>query len=135
MNISNTKQIKILYVEDDPASKTLLAHFFSLFSTIELKTTWSAEEGLKLAAEYRPDVIFLDINLPCMNGKEALLSIREMESLKHSVIIALSADAIKLHIEEALLLGFDLYITKPIDLPEVASILQKLFPTHDLNQR
>jgi CheY-like chemotaxis protein len=92
-----------------------------------LITAWSAEEGIKLADTHIPQLIFLDINLPCMSGREAITHLLDNPKLQSTTIIALSADFIPHHIQSALSLGFHDYITKPIDLSHFKIIIEKLF--------
>lgn len=117
----------ILYIEDDPASKKLLQGMVNHFPHIQLITAWSAEEGIKLAGLHLPKLIFLDINLPSMSGREAISHLHENTQLAATTIIALSADAIPAHIASAMELGFHDYLTKPIDLLKIKSIIEKIF--------
>ena len=80
---------------------------------------WSAPEpflGLELAAEHKPDLILLDINLPGMDGFELLKELRLREATRDTPIIAISANAMPRDIEKGMQAGFDDYITKPINI-------------------
>ena len=71
-------------------------------------------EGVKMTFQYKPDLIFMDIHMPGIDGYEAMHRIREKD--KSTPIVAFSADAFKEQQEKALAAGFSSYITKPIQL-------------------
>jgi len=106
----------VLYIEDNPANLRLVSQLLGSRSNIHM---WSAHEpllGLELAAEHKPDLILLDINLPGMDGYEVLKQLRQQEATRDTFIIAISANAMPKDIEMGMAAGFDDYITKPIDI-------------------
>lgn len=126
MNNNDNSQI-ILYIEDDPASKKLLTSLINSYKSITVLTAWSAEKGIHLANHHKPQIIFLDINLPCMCGREAVQHLLANPDLHQTKIIALSADANPNNIESALRLGFHDYLTKPINISDIVSIINTTF--------
>jgi hypothetical protein len=122
----------VLYIEDNPANLRLVAQLLSRLSNIHM---WSAHEpmlGLELAAEYKPDLILLDINLPGIDGFEVLKHLRQREATRNTPVIAISANAMPKDIERGMKAGFDNYITKPVDvdalLQAVENVLQGEVP-------
>ncbi len=105
----------ILIVEDNPRNLKLARDVlqFNGFRTLEAVT---AEQGLALAAEHRPDLILMDIQLPGMDGVTALGRLREDPATAGIQIIALTAFAMKDDRARFLGAGFDGYLTKPIDV-------------------
>jgi len=69
------------------------------------------------------DIILMDIMMPVMNGYEAMKAIRADEKLKHLPIIAVTAKAMKKDKQEALKSGADDYLTKPINLENLSSMM------------
>ncbi len=106
----------VLYVEDNPANLSLVQQIFRSMPYVHLLTENSAERALQLTAEQALDLILLDINLPHMDGYELVTALRQMPELSKIPIIAISANAMDSDIQKALALGFDDYITKPIDI-------------------
>ena len=103
----------ILIIEDNENNRILVRDVLeaSGFRTAEAQT---AEEGLKLAFDLAPALILMDIQLPGMNGLEALRQLRDNPATRSIPVIAVTASATtqdRLHIMEA---GFDAYQTKPI---------------------
>ena len=79
--------------------------------------------GIALARAHLPDVILMDINLPGINGFEALKILREDPATTHIPVIALSANAMPRDIEKGLEAGFFRYLTKPIKVNEFMNAL------------
>lgn len=125
----------ILYIEDDPASKKLLQAVVNNYTDVQLITAWSAEEGLKQADEHLPALVFLDINLPCMCGNEAINHLQKNPKLANTRFYALSADAFPDSIDRALKNGFHGYITKPVDLNIITRIIDDIFCTQPFSQQ
>ena len=75
--------------------------------------------GLAIARDVRPDVIFLDIDLPDMNGYDVLAEIRSDPELRYTPVIALTANAMSGEAERGLDAGFDRYLPKPFKLEEI----------------
>ena len=106
----------VLYIEDNPANLRLVTQLLSRLPNIHM---WSAHEpklGLELAAEHRPDLILLDINLPGMDGYEVLSILKQDNVMRDIPVIAISANAMPKDIEKGIDAGFVDYITKPIDI-------------------
>ncbi len=75
----------------------------------------TAEEGLRLAREVRPDLILMDLSLPGMDGLAATKALRANPATRDLTIIALTAHAMKGDAELALEGGCDGYLAKPIN--------------------
>jgi signal transduction histidine kinase/DNA-binding response OmpR family regulator/HAMP domain-containing protein len=104
---------KILIVEDNPDNMTTARAILSNVATVIEAT--NGQEGIEKTRSDVPDLIFLDISLPLMDGFEVLNTLKADESLKHIPVIALTARAMKGDRKEILSRGFDGYISKPID--------------------
>jgi two-component system, cell cycle response regulator DivK len=76
----------------------------------------SGGECVSLAAEYRPDVILLDIRLPDMDGSEALVRLRADDETSEIPVVAVTSYAMIGDRERLLALGFDGYLEKPISV-------------------
>ena len=117
------KKNTVLYIEDNPANLRLVNQLFSRRSNIHM---WSAHEpllGIELAIEHIPDLILLDINLPDMDGYEVLKQLKANEATRDIVVIAISANAMPCDIKKGYELGFDHYITKPINVSSLLEIV------------
>jgi len=120
-NINST----MLYVEDNPASLKLMESLVSHLDGIAMFSAHTAELGIEIAKNKPLDLIILDINLPGMNGIEALKELQKHEKTKDIPVFALSAAATKRDIENGIDAGFKKYLTKPINILEVTEAIRK----------
>ena len=103
----------VLIVDDEPDSVGVVEHIFT-FHQAKVRTASSGPTCLELLKQERPNILFLDIQMPKMSGWEVLKQIREDASLKEIVVIALTAHAMHGDRERILAAGFDGYFSKPI---------------------
>ncbi len=113
----------VLYVEDNPANLDLVEQILARRGNVRLLSAANASIGIEFARSHLPDVILMDINLPGINGVEAMKILRTGPRTAHIPIVALSANVIPRDIEKGLESGFHDYITKPI---KVGTFLQAL---------
>ena len=92
----------------------------------ELHCAINAEDGLEMAQANPPALILMDINLPGMNGYEALKKLKEMPLLADIPVVALTANAMKGDREHGMAAGFTDYLIKPLDIPNLIAVLSKL---------
>jgi len=107
----------ILIVEDNDKNLKLVRDVLQVkgYETVEAGT---AEDGIVLARERKPDLILMDIQLPGMNGIEALKVLRADASTAHIPIVAVTASVMQQDRNLITEAGFDGYIGKPINLKE-----------------
>lgn len=115
---------RVLVVEDNPDNMTLIVDVL-LELEYEVLQASNGIEGLSLAEQKIPDLILMDLSLPKMDGWTAARKIKEQQHLCHIPIIALTAHAMKGDRERAIEAGCDDYISKPINLQELAVKLDK----------
>jgi CheY-like chemotaxis protein len=84
--------------------------------------------ALQLIAEQKPDVAFIDIGLPIMDGFEVAQQIRQRPELEGVRLVALSGYGNKSDVQAALKAGFDEHVTKPAELRQLEQILARLRP-------
>lgn len=110
----NTKQKTILLVVEDNHDNmlTIKALLDGKFTVIEAE---DEQMGIEMAQLHQPHLILMDIALPGLNGIEVLNELRKGKSTEHIPVIAVSASAMKGDREDFIALGFDGYISKPID--------------------
>ena len=112
----------ILIIEDDPNSRKLVRDVLQAkgYQTIEAET---AERGLVLAAEQLPALVLMDIQLPGMNGIEALKALRASAATSSIPVIAVTASVMNKQQGEIVDAGFNAVERKPIS---VAGLLTKI---------
>ena len=117
--------MQILYVEDNQANADLMDAIFDELPNFQLISVRTAEDGLKRLDSALPDLVLMDIDLPGMNGDEALKIIRERKHTRDLPVIAVSADVMPASIDAALRIGFNDYITKPFDIVRVVQAIEQ----------
>ena len=107
---------KILYMEDNGANLRFMQKALKLRDNLELLCAETAVKGIELAQTEQPDLILLDIQLPELDGYAVFKRLRENALTKNIPVIAVSANAMAQDIHQATQMGFDGYITKPVNL-------------------
>ncbi|MCR4379040.1 MAG: ATP-binding protein [Rhodospirillales bacterium] len=115
---------RVLYIEDNPDNLILMQYVIAMVDGVEMISAHTGELGVEIAEIHRPDVIMMDINLPGINGIEALKRLRAMEKTKDIPVVAVSADVMPADIKIAMQAGFDAYLTKPINLVETIEFIK-----------
>jgi PAS domain S-box-containing protein len=118
-----TQHHTLLYVEDNPANLNLVEQIIARYPDMHLLTAVTGNSGIESARASQPDVILMDINLPDINGFEALKILRADAATAHIPVIAISANAMPRDIKKGMGAGFSRYITKPIKVDEFIDAL------------
>jgi two-component system cell cycle response regulator DivK len=107
----------VLIVEDNERNLKLVRDVLQVkgYTTLEAGT---AEEGIKLAAERKPDLILMDIQLPGMNGIDALRALRSDASTANIPVVAVTASVMQQDRKQITEAGFNGYVGKPINIKE-----------------
>ena len=112
----------ILIVEDNEKNMKLVRDILQHKGHTTLEAT-TGEEGVRLALERRPDLVLMDIQLPGIDGVEALRRIRADSRLDAVPVIAISASVMPDDQRHIVASGFEAFLTKPISLkPFLATV-------------
>ena len=115
----------ILYVEDNVDNLQLVEAIVGQFENIELLTAENATVGYDISTSKKPDLILMDINLPGMNGIQAMKRLRETEETREIPVVAVTSNTMPKDIKAGLNAGFEAYITKPIKVSEFINTIDK----------
>lgn len=119
------KTARIMVVEDEPVNMLLIAEILRKMGAEVIRAS-NGKEAVEMVTEQDPSLIFMDVNMPVMDGFTATGLIRRLPSNHKSVpIIALTADAMKEDKERCLKSGMNDYISKPFRLEEIQSVIKK----------
>lgn len=118
------RKIKILIAEDAEETRDFLKILLESM-LVEVICVENGLEALSILKIEKFDLIFLDISMPIMDGAQTVIAIKANDNLKDTPVIALTAHAIIGYKEKYLNLGFDAYITKPINDSVLFSCLEK----------
>ncbi len=128
----NKTNIDILVIEDNPGDALLLKEAIKIINVFhELYIVKDGEEAMNFLyrkAEYeqapRPDLIFLDLNLPKKDGREVLFEIKSKEELKQIPVVVLTSSQREEDISICYSLHANSYLNKPIDLDQFFKIMK-----------
>jgi two-component system cell cycle response regulator DivK len=120
----------ILIVEDNDKNLKLVRDVLQVkgYRTIE---AGNAEDGIALALEQKPDLVLMDIQLPGMNGIEALSVLRADPRTAGIPVAAVTASVMPQDRNKITEAGFDAYVGKPINLKEFLDTVRRLLERGD----
>ena len=117
------KQKTVLYAEDEPVTQALYEEYFKgYFKTVYLAK--NGQEAISLYNEKKPDVIFLDINMPVVSGLEVCEYIRKEDTETKIIMLTLRSD--KKTLLKAIELGLTSYLEKPMTQIQLKQLLIRL---------
>ncbi|SOB59677.1 Response regulator receiver protein [Pseudodesulfovibrio profundus] len=120
---------KILIVDDEVHIKMLLEQTLEELEDeydVELFTASDGEEGLEFIRSERPDLVFLDIMMPKMNGYEVCREVMDDPEFNEIKIILLTAKGQEVDRKQGLEPGAKMYMTKPFDPDEILKVSKDL---------
>jgi CheY-like chemotaxis protein len=116
----------VLVVDDDPFIRKLIATTLEDVSGFELHEAADGIEALEVAARERPTLVFLDVDMPELNGIDTCRRLRAEETTGDATIVMLTAvhgDSVEREAEEA---GADLFLTKPFSPLDLLRLVDRL---------
>jgi len=115
---------QVLVVEDNERNMKLFRDVLhaSGYRTLEAAT---GERAVELVFEHRPDLVLMDIQLPDIDGVEALDRLRADERFSSVRVLALTAQAMEGDRERFLAAGFDGYLSKPVNITEFVATVER----------
>jgi signal transduction histidine kinase/CheY-like chemotaxis protein len=116
----------LLYIEDNLSNLRLIERIMSRRPGVTLLSAMQGRRGLELARDHRPDVIILDLHLPDLPGTDVLANLHSDPRTREIPVVILSADATPGQITRLLAQGARAYLTKPLDVKELLTLLDGL---------
>jgi two-component system cell cycle response regulator DivK len=115
---------RILLVEDNEMNMKLFRDVLQATGYATLEAT-SGEEAIEVARTHAPALVLMDVQLPGIDGIEALARLRRDEQTASIPVLALTAQAMIGDREQFLDAGFDGYLSKPVDVLELIQTVQE----------
>jgi PAS domain S-box-containing protein len=123
--VADPKAVRVLVIDDEPAVRDLMTRSLASEQIVAV-TAADGEEGLRLAREQVPDLIFLDVLMPKMDGWAVLTAIKADDKLRDVPVVMLTMMSDH---QMGYLLGASEYLTKPVDRNRLLSVMAKYKPT------
>lgn len=122
----NASQSKILLVEDNHINMLLIDNIVSkVLPNAKIYKAINGNEAVEFCKKNTPDLVFMDVQMPVLNGYEATKSIRNELHLNHIPIIALTAGNVKGEREKCIESGMNDFLTKPFIEDQIVKMLNK----------
>ncbi|MEW4372489.1 response regulator [Paenibacillus kandeliae] len=119
-----TTNPQILIVDDHPINQKLMVSMLGRLG-YQCETAEDGAEAIRMADAKMYDYIFMDVQMPNIDGLEATRSIRELQTGEHTVIVAMTADVMEGIKARCFAAGMDDYISKPVKMVSVKNILER----------
>ena len=129
--VAGARPFTVLYVKDNPANLMLVEKLltrrpgWSLLTANANANAIDGARGIQIARQAQPDVVRMDINLPGINGFQAMAMLAADLSTAHIPGVALSANAMRHDIARGREAGFFRYLTKPIKVTALMATLEE----------
>lgn len=124
IGIRGNMHYKILIVDDKQNNRMILKEMLERAGFI-IQEASDGKEALAAAVDFRPDIIFMDIRMPVMDGYEAAAAIRADSRLSDCTLFALTASAFKHDETRIINAGFDGYLAKPFKMNTLFSLISE----------
>ncbi len=124
------KTINIFLADDDPDDREIFLEVISeVVPHVNATIAKNGKELMLLLNEKNvvPDIIFLDLNMPLMNGQECLVEIRNNDKLKNIPVIIYSTSWSREHIDDTFTKGANFYFPKPDSLTDLKTMISRIF--------
>lgn len=131
-HLSPNRKVDILVVEDNPINQRVMVRMLDKLGFPDIDLASNGIEALKCTERKHYDIVFMDVQMPEMDGITATQRLRERDDNKpiaQPVIIALTAGALKGDKEMCLQAGMDHYLVKPVKLEELSKMLEAVITT------
>lgn len=127
-------RVVVVYIEDNPANVAFMEQLLGEFERVELLTAPNAELGVELVRRILPNAVIMDINLPGMSGFDATRQLSAWPETRGIPIIGLSAAAMPRDRKQAEEAGLYRYLTKPVDVDALVSVLEEVLAPKPASQ-
>jgi CheY-like chemotaxis protein len=124
---AQTRTMKILIVEDERVNVQVLTAMTKILGH-EVIAAWDGFQALKMLEDHTVDLIFMDVNMPLMDGFETTRRIRQLPGMENVPVVAVTADAQAVKNELNIASGISDVVLKPYRKANIEAILKKYAP-------
>jgi CheY-like chemotaxis protein len=117
--------LRVLHVDDEPDIREIVELSLGLDPELSVRSCPSGADALETSARWPPDLILLDVMMPCMDGPTTLKRLRERPPTAHTPVVFMTARAQTREIESFVALGAAGVIPKPFDPMALASVVRQ----------
>jgi PAS domain S-box-containing protein len=118
----------VLYIEDNLSNLKLIERILARRGDVDVVSAMQGRLGVELARQHQPTMILLDLHLPDVNGEEILRRLREDPLTSAIPVVIVTADATAGQVQRLLSAGAAAYLTKPLDVAKLLSVIDDVLP-------
>lgn len=131
--MSNSEQaVRVLVVDDSVDAANGLAAVLSS-ADYEARAAYDGPSALRVATDFRPHLVLLDIEMPGMDGYATAHELRQLETEEAQVLVAYTANSDARSVAAAARAGFDLHVGKPCEIRELLQLLERTVSRRSAN--
>lgn len=121
------RNLRVLVVDDDRDGADTLGMVVEELGS-QVHVTYGGTSALNVATLFRPDLMFIDLAMPDMDGCRLVMQFRQIPAFAQTQIVAITGHADEGHESLAMKAGFDKVLFKPVALPEIRAVLASVVP-------
>jgi CheY-like chemotaxis protein len=125
--------VKILIVDDNEDSRLILGRILKDSFNVKLVEAEDGRDALKKIESEKPDIVFLDYEMPFLNGKETLQAIRSIPEYKDLPVVIVTAHSESDLVKQFLSYKVSAYLLKPLSADYVVKRISAVFPNFNKN--
>jgi CheY-like chemotaxis protein len=114
--------MRVLVVDDSRDTLVLLEKLLSKFDC-EVRTCQNSSQAVSMAQDFAPHVIFLDIDMPRLDGYEVAEDLHEL-NLPNYMLVAVTSYTDEAHRQECVASGFNRFLSKPVSIDDLAGVIK-----------
>ena len=118
-----TTTLRVLIVDDNRDGADALGLLVEALGN-QVHVTYGGSQALGVATAFRPDLMFIDMLMPDMDGCSLVMRFRQMPDFAHTKIVAITGQKDNEHKAKAMRAGFDAYLVKPAALADIREVLE-----------
>jgi PAS domain S-box-containing protein len=125
-HVSTGQRHKVLHIEDNPSNLRLIERVLARRADVEVVSAMQGRFGIELARQQHPALILLDLHLPDINGEEILRHLLDDPATASIPVVMVTADATAGQVQRLLSAGASAYLTKPLDIAKLLSLVDEM---------
>ena len=118
---------KILYAEDEPKIQFVTKMTLERIGGFTVATCGSGSEALKVAPDFQPDLMLIDVRMPGMSGPETLVALRQLPGFENTSVVFMTANVMREDVERYKEMGVEDVIAKPFEPTELPDRLREIW--------
>lgn len=118
----DVSRIRVLVVDDNWGAAKILSLLLSRLGPYDVEIAGDAKSTVDTVRRFKPDVVFLDIGLPSVDGYQVAQQLRQIEGFDETLLVAVTGYGQDEDLKRSAQAGFDFHLVKPVDLTSLRAV-------------